>query len=137
MPNLSVNRTHRPKNAGAAEPGWTIVQADGGASSPLGARFAVRQDASTITFTSGQEERDWPPELVAELISSYELPPAVDTGKKARVTKVGDACVADTHPRPAVARWEKSGRPGVIGDVHFDLPINGIWSDLTAISFGR
>ena len=93
-------------------------------------------EAQALLIRDGAE-RDWPPELVAELIISYELPPAVDTGEKARVTKIGDARVADIHPHPFVARWEKSGRPGVIGDVHFDLPINGIWSDLTAIFFLR
>jgi hypothetical protein len=80
-------------------------------------------------------ERDWPPQLVAELIGSYELPPAVDTSEKSRVTPVGEARVFDIQPRPSVSRWETRGRPGVVGDVHFDLPINGAWSDLTAIFF--
>ena len=82
-------------------------------------------------------ERNWPPESVAGLIGSYELPPAVHTGERSRVTPVAEARVADIQPRPSVSRWDSSGRSGVVGDVHFDLPINGVWSDLTAIFFLR
>jgi hypothetical protein len=79
-------------------------------------------------------ERDWPRELVAELIGSYELPPAVDTGEKSRVTPVGEARVADVKPRASVSRWEKSGRANAIGDVHFDLLRNGLDSSRQGVS---
>jgi hypothetical protein len=82
-------------------------------------------------------ERDWPPALVAELIASYELPPGASSGEASRVTTVNTARVFDVQPRHAVSRWQASGRPGVVGDIHFDLPINGVWSDLTAIFWLR
>ena len=89
-------------------------------------------EAQSLLIQDGAE-RDWPPSLVASVIGSYEFPPSVGSGEKSRVTRVRDARVVDIEPRPSVSRWNKGGRQGVIGDVHFDLPINGIWSDLTAI----
>src|SRR6478609_935400 len=86
--------------------------------------------AQSLLLREGAE-RDWPPEMVAQLIASYELPPAVSGEELSRVTPVGEARVFDIQPRAAVSRWEGGGRPGVVGDVHFNLPINGIWSDLT------
>jgi hypothetical protein len=82
-------------------------------------------------------ERDWSPELVAKLIASYELPPGASSAEESRVTPVSDARVFDVRPCHSVSRWDAGGRPGVIGDVHFDLPINGVWSDLTAIFWLR
>jgi len=84
-----------------------------------------------------EAERNWPADLVEELIHSYELGPAVDSAGVSHVTRIDDARVVDVNPRPSVSRFKNSGRPTVIGDVHFDLPINGVWSDLTAIFFLR
>ena len=58
---------------------WVDLMAQG---DYVQAQLLLKQDGA---------ERDWPPQLVAELISSYELPPAVDTGGKSRVTPVGRA----------------------------------------------
>jgi hypothetical protein len=82
-------------------------------------------------------ERQWPAEVVALSIASYGPPPTVDAGEESRVTPVSEARVADVQPRASVSRRGKSGRPEVVGDVPFDLPINGVWSDLTAIFFLR
>lgn len=82
-------------------------------------------------------ERDWPPELVAEVIAAYEPPSGASSGAVSHVTPVGQAQVLDLRPHHEVARWEAGGRPGVVGDVHFDLPMNGAWSDLTAIFWLR
>jgi len=88
--------------------------------------------AQSLLMRDGAE-REWTPQVVADLIESYELPPAVRSVGKSRVTPIGEASVFDIQPRPSVSRWVADGRPGVVGDVHFDLPINGVWSDLTAI----
>jgi hypothetical protein len=92
--------------------------------------------AQSLLLAEGTE-REWPPQLVENLIGSYELPPRAGDNQESRVTSVDKARVFDIEPRPSVSRWNKSPRAGVLGDVHFDLPINGIWSDLTAIFFLR
>jgi hypothetical protein len=84
-----------------------------------------------------EEERDWPPERVAEVIAAYEPRPQARAEGAVRVTPVRTARVADVLPRHAVARWGEGCRPGVVGDIHFDLPINGAWSDLMATFFFR
>lgn len=40
--------------------------------------------------------------------------------------------MADCTPRPEVERFPDPG-PDNLGDVHYDLPLNGSWSDLTAV----
>jgi hypothetical protein len=84
-----------------------------------------------------EEERDWPPERVAEVIAAYQPCPPARTEGAVRVTSVRTARVADFLPRQAVSRWGEGCRPGVVGDIHFDLPINGAWSDLMANFFFR
>jgi hypothetical protein len=79
-----------------------------------------------------EEDRDWPPARVAEIIAAYEPPPKARAEGPARVTPVRTARVVDVLPRHAVSRWGPGCRPGVVGDIHFDLPINGAWSDLMA-----
>jgi hypothetical protein len=84
-----------------------------------------------------EQERDWPAVRVAEVIAAYEPRPQARAEGAVRVTPVRTARVADVLPRHAVARWGEGCRPGVVGDIHFDLPINGAWSDLMANFFFR
>src|SRR5262245_5598218 len=72
-----------------------------------------------------EKERDWPPERVAEVIAAYEPRPQARAAGTVRVTPVRTARVADVLPRHAVSRWWEGFVPGVVGDIHFDLPING------------
>jgi hypothetical protein len=41
--------------------------------------------------------------------------------------------VGDIAPRHEVTRWGAKRGSDVVGEIEFDLPINGIWSDLTAL----
>src|SRR5262249_9566318 len=96
-----------------------------------------------------EQERHWPPERVAAGVPPYPpRPPGPRAGAggggpraqaegAVRVTPVRQARVADLLPRHAVSRWGPGCRPGVVGDIHFDLPINGAWSDLMATFFFR
>jgi hypothetical protein len=84
-----------------------------------------------------EKERDWPPQRVAEVIAAYKPPPQAGAERPVRVTPVRTARVAYFLPRHAVSRWGEGCRPGVVGDIHFDLPINGAWSDLMATFFFR
>ena len=79
-----------------------------------------------------EKERNWPPARVAEVVAAYKPSPQTRAEGAARVTSVHTARVADFLPRHAVSRWGPGCRPGVVGDIHFDLPINGAWSDLMA-----
>jgi hypothetical protein len=95
--------------------------------------------AAAELLTVDGNERDWPVTLVQEVIESYE---SEETGDgPARVTALASAREASApplDPRVRVARWPTPrARPEVAGTVECDLPINGIWSDLTAIFWLR
>lgn len=88
-------------------------------------------DAMALLKTTGAE-RDWSPELVMDLIASYE--PAIgDWDGTSLITPVETARTEDVKPNPHVDRWPQPNPRGAWGDVHYDLPINGVWSDLTAM----
>ncbi len=80
----------------------------------------------------GVENRDWPPERVAAVIAAYEPCIQARAEGAVRVTPVRTARVADFLPRRAVSRYKFDSRPAMEGMIHFDLPINGAWSDLMA-----
>jgi hypothetical protein len=94
---------------------WTIVQADSSASSPLGARFAVRQDASTITFTSGQE------------VVTYKL----DDSENLRSTQT---VTGATWTRASRARFVTSA---LLVTTRIDAGPTGHWEDLLLVSQDR
>lgn len=91
--------------------------------------------ASTLLTPTGNE-RDWPPRLVEEVISRYEAPGG---SSPSRVTSPTSATLdPDVVPRREVTRWpQPRARLEVAGTVEYDLPINEVWSDLTAIFWLR
>jgi hypothetical protein len=86
-------------------------------------------------LSQGERYAFWTPALVEELISSYGPPEGGDDDSTSRVTTPGSAQVYDIKPDHLVDWYgpESKAEGDVVGVVHFDLPINGIWSDLTAI----
>lgn len=75
----------------------------------------------------------WTPALIEEVTTSYELPPAAgDDSDSSHVTDVSNAKVVDYRPDKDVD-WYDNNPDSNIGMIHHSLPINGIWSDLTAI----
>ena len=90
---------------------------------------ADRVEEALALLSAEDAERDWPPDRVREAIAGYELEPDVLSA----VTPVETARAEDIQPSHTVDRWEHESRPGVVGDVAFDLPVNGVWSDLTAL----
>ena len=72
-----------------------------------------------------QVEKEWPPDRVEKVIAAYKPP--------AGVTPVAGAKAGAEPPQHVVSRWEpRERRPEVVGEVQFDLPIGGTWSELTA-----
>ncbi len=73
------------------------------------------------------------PSVIKEIITSYELSPqACDDSNFSIVTPVETAKVVDYRPDQEVD-WYEDNPDDNFGMVHHSLPINGIWSDLTAI----
>jgi hypothetical protein len=76
-------------------------------------------------YTAHDPEMQWTPELMREIIESYG-----DAEPGQRVTVVG--MPADVQQRKEVDRWPIN-RSGGVGEIWYDLNINGQVSDLTAI----
>lgn len=83
-----------------------------------------RMESAQDLLDTNDVEREWSPSLIRELLSRYEPP---------RVTCVEAAQVGDLVPRHTVDRWASDTDSTRIGTVEFDLPLDGFWSDLTAI----
>jgi hypothetical protein len=66
----------------------------------------------------------WTPNLIREVIKGYDEGDAAQ-----KVTLAG--MPTDVYQRKEVIRWPES-RPGGIGEIWYDLNINGYVSDLTA-----
>jgi hypothetical protein len=70
----------------------------------------------------------WPsPEVMATVIRNYGFIEPRPDGRTFTVTPIGTA-TGDRYDAE-VTRYDSGTR----GDVHFDLPLNGWWSDVTAI----
>ncbi len=85
---------------------------------------------------TAHEAWGWTPTLIREVIAGYGLPEPAQDGLVHVVTPI-DSCCGGPSPRFRVRRFDKpkvlGGGVATIGDVHFDLPLDGEWSDLTAI----
>jgi len=89
----------------------------------------------------------WTPELIAALIQNYGSPEPRSRGEVFKVTSLDQAKVDPPRSMPLRQevqrdrdadsysfRWDPEGEDDDVGgDVHFDLPLNGYASDLTAI----
>lgn len=87
------------------------------------------EDACTFLFQEGDDPYAWTPELLKTLITNYGSLYLDDNEETFKVTSLEQAR-GNRTPRHDVNRIE-SGEPE--GFVWFDLPINGEWSDLTAV----
>lgn len=78
-------------------------------------------------------DNSWSGSLIEEVTTSYKLPlTAGDDSDSSHVTAVSEARTVDYTPDRTVDWYE--GNPDTnLGMIHHSLPINGIWSDLTAI----
>ncbi|WP_093555222.1 DUF7668 domain-containing protein [Pseudoduganella namucuonensis] len=82
---------------------------------------------AAYSLTSHDKYMKWTPELIREAIKSYD-----ECRPEQRVTVVGK--FTDISQRKEVTRWSIN-RHGYIGEIWYDLNIDGYASDLTA-TFG-
>lgn len=75
------------------------------------------------SLTAQVTEMGWTPELIREVIKAYG-----DAEPAQRATLLG--IPSDVHQRKTVTRWPANGDR--IGEVWYDLNIDGVASDLTA-----
>jgi hypothetical protein len=73
------------------------------------------------------DNTDWSPALLAEVLDGY-----AKLEGRGRVTPLASAKATKTQPDQDVDWWV--GEKGSFaGDVHHSLPLNGVWSDITAL----
>jgi hypothetical protein len=90
--------------------------------------------AAAMALLDTSESHEWTPFHVGNVIAGYGAP-AQPGRSPARVTSPAMAAVATISPRHSVT-WlsPHAGRdPRLEAHVSYDLPINGAWSDLTAL----
>ena len=76
---------------------------------------------------------EWSPELIRDTAAGYGDPFGhTNDGVSHRVTSVATAEASTTPPYRDV-EWRDKPIRGFIGVVHHDVPLDGVWSDLTAI----
>ena len=80
--------------------------------------------AAAYAFTAQDPYMQWTPELMREVIKQYD-----ECRADQRVTVEGKP--TDVEQRRDVTRWE-TNRLGSIGEVWYDLNIDGFVSDMTA-----
>jgi hypothetical protein len=79
---------------------------------------------AAYAFTDHDPNQGWTPDLMRQVVKSYG-----DAREDQRVTVIG--VPSDVSQRKKVDHWEPN-RQGVIGEIWYDLNIDGVASDLTA-----
>lgn len=80
--------------------------------------------AAAHAFTEQDAYQGWTPDLMRQVVKSYG-----DAREDQRVTVAG--VPSDITQRKKVSRWPEN-QHGVVGEVWYDLNIDGVASDLTA-----
>lgn len=89
------------------------------------AELMEREDYdAAYAFTNHIPEMKWTPALLRDVVKSYG-----DAESAQRVTVIGKP--TDISQRKNVDRWPKNAH-GVVGEIWYDLNIDGFVSDLTA-----
>jgi hypothetical protein len=88
------------------------------------ALLEAEQYETAFALTDSEPSQGWTPQLVREVIKAYG-----DANESQKVTVAGKP--TDVSQRKEVTRWPSPHRAG-IGQVWYDLNIDGYASDLTA-----
>ena len=80
--------------------------------------------AAAFAFTRHDPAMQWTPDLIRDVIKSYG-----DADPSQRVTLIGKS--TDITQRKNVDRWDRNEH-GTVGEIWYDLNIDGFASDLTA-----
>ena len=80
---------------------------------------------AALLYTAHDPQMQWTPDLICEVVKGY--------GPGAPAQKVTlDGRPTDVHQRKEVTRWPEN-RLGILGEIWYDLNIDGYVSDLTAM----
>lgn len=91
--------------------------------------LAAGQYDKAYEMTAHDPYYRWTPALIRQVIEGYGLPEPHPRGP----FQVTSPDHATGEPREyIVERYDEPSAAGAIGEVRFDLPLNGEWSDLTA-----
>ncbi|MFC1745781.1 hypothetical protein ACFL35_17445 [Candidatus Riflebacteria bacterium] len=83
---------------------------------------------AAFNMTEHDSYYGWTPELMGKVISGYGLPGKTKNGIVYKVTSPLTATGERYHYE--VERLNSPGK--LLGNIYYDLPLNGEWSDLTA-----
>jgi hypothetical protein len=75
----------------------------------------------------------WTPDLLSRVIRGYGLLEAHPSGTSFRVTSPTTAGPGSKTRYRQVDRWPEPNQIGTVGVLQYDLPLNGQWSDVTAL----
>ena len=87
-------------------------------------------EAFRMVYT--QPEGHWSAELLKAVLENYGVEERRADGRTFSVTKTTSAKVSDLEPRWEIDRYDEE-QDGEVAEVIADLPLNGFWSDLTAL----
>jgi hypothetical protein len=92
---------------------------------------------NAYAYTEHDEYYQWTPELIKEVIYGYGLPEPHPNGEIFKVTPISPVSTEDIKPSHEVNYYDEplpyeEKEAEIIGQVWYDLPLNGQWSDLTA-----
>jgi hypothetical protein len=85
------------------------------------------EDAHEMLFRLPNDP--WTPDLMRTVVRNYGFSEPRDDGQTFRVTARAEAIQKKRFPPSEDVEWWDDGE----GVAHFDLPLNGEWSDVTAI----
>jgi hypothetical protein len=80
--------------------------------------------AAAFDFTAHVPEMKWTPELIRDVVKAYG-----DADPSQKVTLAGTP--TDINQRKIIDRWPRNPH-GAVGEIWYDLNIDGLASDLTA-----
>jgi hypothetical protein len=96
---------------------------------------AVRDWVDLLAADRYEEAREmmvpdnhWTPQLMRAVVRHYGFIEPRDDGRTFAVTPIAQTVGGRPRPQQELERFDAGG-----GIVHFDLPLNGAWSDLTAV----
>ena len=94
--------------------------------------LAVNDFEAAYAMLHHEPDEPLTPDFLRMWISNYGWHDPVKDGSTYRVTSCKSAVGRETHYQD-VNRYSPPNASGCTGDVIFDLPLNGEWSDLTAL----
>ena len=86
-----------------------------------------RYDEACALLIHDEANQNWSAPMLAEVFRGYEA-----LEGRGQVTPVATAREEDYRPDQDVDWWVEETGP-FAGDIHYSLPLNGVWSDLTAM----